>query len=133
VFSDASIVLEDAPVFKFTLDKDKAFKGTITVTYGVNTKIFNVDKAAGEEYSIRVKGMKIYNFGVKLTITAAPDEGEVVVGYCNFATYADYHYNNAHDYDSLTREESEEALPLIEALYEYVKVSEMYKKGTLAK
>ena len=133
VFSDASIVLEDAPVFKFTLDKDKAFKGTITVTYGVNTKIFNVDKSAGEEYSIKVNGMKIYNFGVKLTITATPDEGEVVVGYCNLATYADYHYNNAHDYDSLTREESEEALPLIEALYEYVKVSEMYKKGTLAK
>ena len=76
--------------------------------------------------------MKIYNFGAKLTITATPDEGEAIVGYYNLDTYANYHYNNAQDYNSSTRENSEKALGIIEALYEYVKVSEMYKKGTLA-
>ena len=76
--------------------------------------------------------MKIYNFGTNVNVTATPTEGEAVTGMINLDTYAKYHTANAADAESDTKAESEAALPLINALYDYVKVAEQYKGGTLA-
>ncbi len=126
-FAEATVVLGDAPAFTLTFNKDIAFTGTVTVTYGVdNVRTYEVTKEENDaEYKLTVEGMKIYNFGTTLTVTVTPDGGEATVGTLNLDTYAKYHKDNA------SVAASAKALPLIEALYDYVKVSELYKGGNL--
>ena len=122
IFTSASVVLGEVPTFNLVLGG--SFTGTVTVTYGDGaTRTYNITES-DKNSTIRISGMKIYNFGTTLTVTATPTEGEATVGTINFATYANYHINvNPADI---------EVQALIEALYEYVKVAEMYKAGTLA-
>ena len=139
-FAAAGVVLEDAPAYTLTFKKDMAFEGTVTVAYGNGyVRNFAVNKAAGEDYKLMVGGMKIYNFGTELTVTVTPKDGEATVGRLNLDAYAKYHTDNAaaEPGEDATEEEkqsysnSKKALPLIEALYDYVKISELYKGGNL--
>jgi hypothetical protein len=59
------------------------------------------------------------------------DDEQTIVGTINFDTYAKYHTDNAANEESLTKDDSLAALELINALYDYVKVAEQYKAGTL--
>ena len=129
----AGITLDADP--SFYLITDAGFAGTVTVTYGNGySREFNV--AAGASRTLTITGMKIYNFGCDFTIKVVGTlNGEAVNvenAKINLDTYAKYHTENAVDYDSETQESSEKALPVIEALYKYVKVAEMYKAGNLA-
>ena len=76
--------------------------------------------------------MKIYNFGGDINVTATAEDGTIVAeGKINLDTYAKYHKENAMDANSATQAESERALELINALYDYVKIAEQFKAGTL--
>lgn len=129
----AGITLNADPAFY--LITDAGFAGTVTVTYGNGySREFNV--AAGASRTLTITGMKIYNFGCDFNIKVVGTLNEEAVNVenakINLDTYAKYHTENAVDYDSETQESSEKALPVIEALYKYVKVAEMYKAGNLA-
>ena len=134
IFTSSGITLDAAPAFTFT--PNGKFTGTVTVTYGDgNVRTYTVSE--GSTAKIVVEGMKIYNFGTNLTVTAvgtiAGVEGEqTVTGTINLDTYAKYHTENAENEESATKAESAEALDLINALYDYVKVAEQYKAGTLS-
>lgn len=129
-FSAAGVVLEDAPAF--VLIPKGNFTGTVTVTYGDgNVRNFNVTE--GSVAALKIEGMKIYNFSADIAVTVADANGAVLAtGALNLDTYAKYHTDNAVDESSETWLESYEALELIQALYDYVKVAEAYKAGTLA-
>ena len=127
IFASAGIELGEAPAF--TLVSNGKFAGKVTVTYGDgNVREFNVPEDSTGTYA--VTGMKIFNFGVNINITAVGtlegEEGEqTITGTLNLDTYASYHAANTEN------EASAKVLPLIEALYDYVKVAEQYKAGTL--
>ena len=133
IFASAGITLGETPAFTFT--PNGKFNGTVTVTYGDgNVRTFTVSDNSTAK--LVVNGMKIYNFCTNVTVTATGTvegmEGEqTIVGTINLDTYAKYHTENAIDAESATAEESAEVLELIEALYDYVKVAEAYKAGTL--
>ncbi len=122
-FASAGIVLGDAPAF--TLVPNGKFAGTVTVTYGDgNVRTYTVN--AGSTEAIKIEGMKIFNFGVNINITAVGTiegvEGEQTVsGTINLDTYAKYQAENGED----------GVVAVVEALYNYVKVAEQYKAGTL--
>lgn len=129
----AGITLNADPAFY--LITDAGFAGTVTVTYGNGySREFNV--AAGASRTLTITGMKIYNFGcdfnIKVVGTLNGEAVNVENAKINLDTYAKYHTENAGDSNSETQESSEKALPVIKALYEYVKVAEMYKAGNLA-
>ena len=133
IFTSSGITLGEAPAFTFT--PNGKFTGTVTVTYGDgNVRTFTVH--ADSTAKLTVEGMKIYNFGTNLTVTAVGtvagmEDEQTVVGTNNLDTYAKYHTENAANAESATAAESAEALDLINALYDYVKVAEQYKAGTL--
>ena len=129
VFTEAGIKLGEAPAF--TLVPNGNFAGTVTVTYGNdNVRTFKVP--AGSTAKIVIEGMKIYNFGGDINVTATAEDGTIVAeGKINLDTYAKYHKENAMDANSATQAESERALELINALYDYVKIAEQFKAGTL--
>ena len=133
IFASAGITLNAAPAFTFT--SNGKFTGTVTVTYGDgNVRTFTVP--ADSTAKLIVEDMKIYNFATTLTVTATGTvvgmEGEqTIVGTINLDTYAKYHTENAANAESETKAESADALALINALYDYVKVAEQYKAGTL--
>ena len=133
VFSYAGITLEAAPAFTFT--PNGKFTGTVTVTYGDgNVREYTVPE--NSEAKILVEGMKIYNFATNITVTAVGtiagvDGEQTVTGTINLDTYAKYHTENAANDESATKADSAAALDLINALYDYVKVAEQYKAGTL--
>ena len=129
IFASAGVTLNEAPAFTFTLNGK--FAGTVTVNYGEgNVRTFTVPE--GSVAKLMVEDMKIYNFGTNLTVTAVSVDGEqTVTGSFNLDTYAKYHTENAANAESATQAESLAALDLINALYDYVKVAEAYKAGTL--
>ncbi len=122
-FASAGIVLGDAPAF--TLVPNGKFAGTVTVTYGDgNVRTYTVN--AGSTEAIKIEGMKIFNFGVNINITAVGtiagvDGEQTIAGTLNLDTYAKYQTENAE----------ESVVAVVEALYNYVKVAEQYKAGTL--
>ena len=126
-FSAAGIVLEDAPAF-ILVPRANTPELKVTVTYGDgNVRTFTVRENSIE--NLAVKGMKIYNFCTNLSVTVADANGVTLAeGTLNLDTYAKHHTDNKD-----VNEASAKALPLIEALYNYVKVAEAYKAETLAK
>ncbi|MBQ3016848.1 MAG: hypothetical protein IJD79_08730 [Clostridia bacterium] len=121
VFASAGIVLGDAPAF--TLVPNGNFAGTVTVTYG-DGNVRNYTVNAGSVEAIKIEGMKIFNFGVNVSITAVGTVAGVeqtVSGTLNLDTYAKYQTANAEA----------SVVAVVEALYNYVKIAEQYKAGTL--
>ena len=127
IFASASLKLAEAPAF--TLVPNGSFAGTVTVAYGNTVRTFTV--RAGSTAKIVIDGMKIYNFVEDITVTATALDGTVTTGKLNLDTYVKYHVENAENYASSTQYDSELALPVIIALYEYVNVADMYVNGTM--
>lgn len=131
-FNSATVSLESAPAFVLNL-KD-GFVGTVTVKYGENNvRTYNVTKDT--QRAITIEGMKVYNFGTYLEISAVGTIGETEInitdGKYTLDTFAAYHVANAADENSATKDLSLEALDLIDALSAYAEVAEQYKLGTL--
>ena len=89
----AQLNLDASPDFVFTVNK--AFAGTITVTYAsangqTVTKTFEVaavtDEAAAANV-ITISDIRMYDIGETLNIKATPVEGEAIEGTYNLATY----------------------------------------------
>ena len=126
-FEDATLDIESTPAFVFTLAD--GFEGTVTVTYGggLNERVYNV--TAMDSRKIVVEGMKVYNFGTILTITAngtVNGEAVSVEGNYSLDNFANYHNNNTSD------EASVACMPLVKALFAYAEVAELYKTNALA-
>ncbi|MBQ9069889.1 MAG: hypothetical protein IJY23_00895 [Clostridia bacterium] len=126
VFTEATIVLKPTPAFAFKLVD--GFVGTVKVTYANNiTKTIGSDEAI--DGWIYVPGMKAYNFGTVLTITAegtvpAETEGETVtVSVTNGKFSLETYVNGLTDSDAHAA--------LAKALRAYAEVSELYKNQTL--
>ncbi len=127
VFDSVTVNLGSAPQYVLTFNE--GFVGTVTVTYGVESKTYEVT-AADEQ--IVVSGMKAYNFGIDVLITATGTIGETAVsanGIYNLDTFVAYHVANAADADSETQASSEACLALLYAFYDYVTVATSYKAG----
>ena len=125
---EATLDIESTPKFVFTLKN--GFEGTVTVSYGngLNTRVYNV--TADDNRSISIEGMKVYNFGTTLNVTAVGTvNGEAVnaEGSYSLDTFAKYHSDRSE-----TDEASAACMPLVKALCAYAKVAELYKAGTLA-
>ena len=111
VFNKVTISVESAPKFVFTLND--GFAGTVTVSYGGNVKTYEV--SATDSRTIVVDGMKAYNFGATITITA---EGTATAnGTYNLDTYAAWATANGNDTTKA----------IVEAFYDYVTVAASYK------
>ena len=133
VFTSASVSLKSAPAFVLIL-KD-GFAGTVTVKYGTNNvRTYNV--TADTARTITIEGMKVYNFGTYLEITASGTIGtenvEITNGKYTLDTFAAYHEANANNENSATATDSAACLDLIAALSAYAEVAELYKTGALA-
>ena len=131
-FTSASVSLKSAPAFVLTL-KD-GFVGTVTVKYGTNNvRTYNV--TADTARTITIEGMKVYNFGTYLEISATGTIGteavEITDGKYTLDTFAAYHEANANNENSATAADSAACLDLIEALSAYAEVAELYKTGAL--
>ena len=132
-FDAATIDIETTPAFLFTL-KD-GFVGNVTVSYAGGLVEQKFEITADTDRNIKLSGMKVYNFGTIITITA---EGEIngeavsVSGTYSLDTFAAYHEGNAADPESETQASSEACLPLIKSLFAYAEVAELYKAKTLA-
>ena len=124
----ATLDIESTPKFVFTLKN--GFEGTVTVSYGngLYTRVYNV--TADDNRNISIEGMKVYNFGTTLNVTAVGTvNGEAVnaEGSYSLDTFAKYHSDRSE-----TDEASAACMPLVKALCAYAKVAELYKAGTLA-
>ena len=125
LFMTARIKLGTAPEYVFVMKS--GFVGTVTVKYGDEEIVYNVDENSGRK--IVVSGMSVFDFVKTLTITAEGTIGEEVIsitdGKYNLDTFAKAHADiaNSEEYTAIERSESQKALSLIEALYEYVEVS----------
>lgn len=133
VFANATLDIESSPAYVFTLVD--GFEGTVTVTYagGLNERVYNV--TADDSRKIAIEGMKVYNFGTVLTITAngtVNGEAVSVEGSYSLDNFANYHNNNAADETSDTQASSAACMPLIKALFAYAEVAELYKTNALA-
>ncbi|MBE6537211.1 MAG: hypothetical protein E7673_04580 [Ruminococcaceae bacterium] len=132
-FSNATLDIESTPAFVFTLVD--GFEGKITVTYGGGLNVREYTVSAADSRRIAIEGMKVYNFGTVITVSAAGTvNGEAVEaeGSYNLETFAKYHTDNAANTESETKEASEACLPLVKALFAYSEVAELYKTKTLA-
>ena len=132
IFTSASVSLKSAPAFVLTLKDD--FVGTVTVKYGTNNvRTYNV--TAESARTITIEGMKVYNFGTILEITANGTLGETAIELTNgkytLDTFAAYHKANANDETSATAADSAACLDLVAALSAYAEVAELYKTGAL--
>ena len=124
-FTEATLKLDYAPAFIFTLED--GFEGTVTVTYGPNVHTFEV--GADDATIIEIEGMKVYNFAENLTVTAEGKIGEdeiSISGSYNLDTYISYHIANASDENTETKSSSEALLALLYALYDYVVIADNY-------
>ena len=132
-FDRVTLDIESTPAFVLTLKN--GFEGTVTVSYanGLNVRTFTV--GADDARALVVDGMKVYNFGTRLTVTAEGTiNGEAVTVEGNYTldTFANYHYNNSMNEESATKADSEACMPLVKALSAYAEVAELYKTGALA-
>ena len=107
VFTSVTVSLDSAP--KFVLTVKDGFVGTVTVSYGGNIRTYEV---TAENNKVVVEGMKAYNFGTTLTITAEGAEGTYTLD-----TYAKYTAENGTDADKA----------IVDAFYNYVTVASAYK------
>ena len=117
VITEATVNLGAAPAFVFTVAE--GFDGTITVTYAGNTKELVV-----KDGKAVVNGMKVYNFGADVTVTAVGTvNGEAVTETAtyNLDTFVKYHVNN-------DAPESVACVDLLKALYDYVACADLYTK-----
>jgi hypothetical protein len=119
VFASASVKLTSAPAFVLTLKE--GFAGTVTVTYGDNTRTYTV--TAEDEREIVIAGMKAYNFALNITVNAEGTIGEEAVAtenaQYNLDTFVKYHVNSE-------AEESVACEALLVALYDYVACAKAY-------
>ncbi len=117
VFSSATLKLTEVPEFVFVVKA--GFVGTVTVTTSKGDYTFSKE-ASDVDTKITVEGLKAYELAETLNIKVAGTLGEEQVaienGQINLATFANYHIANAE-----SNEVSAKALPLINALYDYVK------------
>ena len=120
VFESATVELTAAPAFVLNV-KDN-FVGTVTITYGDQTRTFEI--TADSDRAIVLKGMKAYNFGLELTVNAEGTIGETAVktenAKYNLDTFVKYHVNSE-------AEESVACEALLVALYDYVACATAYK------
>ena len=132
-FDNATLDIESTPAFVLTLKN--GFEGTVTVSYANGLNVRNYTVAADDSRTIVVDGMKMYNFGTILTISAngtVNGEAVSVEGKYTLDTFANYHYNNSMNEESETKAASEACMPLVKALVAYAEVAELYKTGALA-
>ncbi len=127
VFDTVAIRLKSSPIF--VLNLHEGFRGTVTVTYagGKETRMLSnfADVATtADNRTLVVEGMKVYNFGTILNISAEGTlNGEAisVKGRFNLDSYAKYAKDNALSH-----------LDLVNALRAFAEISEKYKNDTLA-
>ncbi|MBQ9071429.1 MAG: hypothetical protein IJY23_08835 [Clostridia bacterium] len=126
IFTKATIVLNPTPTFAFELVN--GFEGTIIVTYAGNKVTETYSHTDALDGYIIVSGMKAYNFGTVLTITAEGTVNGVPVnvenGKYSLETYVAY---------ATGKDEFAASLPLASALRAYAEVSELYKTQALDK
>ena len=126
VFDTVAVRAEESPAFIFRLHE--GFCGSVTVTYadGQNVRVFNnfattVTTAANR--TLTIDGMKVYNFGTTLRISAEGTMGGSAVsvsGSFNLDSYVKYAEENSLSH-----------FALVEALRTYSEVAGLYKGGTL--
>ncbi len=132
-FDNATLNIESTPAFLLTLKA--GFEGTVTVSYanGLNVRKYTV--TADDARALVIEGMKIYNFGTMITITAegtVNGEAVSVEGKYTLDTFANYHDANSKNEDSETKADSEACMTLVKSLVAYAEVAELYKTGALA-
>ena len=123
VITEATVNLGSAPAFVFTVAD--GFEGTITVTYAGNSKPLTI---VGNKAT--VTGMKVYNFGADVIVTAEGTlNGEAITETAtyNLDTFVKYHVDNAKS-ESETAEASKACVALLKALYDYVTCADIYTK-----
>ncbi|MBE6634809.1 MAG: hypothetical protein E7617_01225 [Ruminococcaceae bacterium] len=124
---EVTVKLDSAPEYVLIL-KD-GFVGTVTVTYGENSRTFTVTET--DRRTLVISDMKAYNFATRLTITASGkvngEDVSVTEGAFNLDTFVKYHVENAKDESSATKADSEACLDLLLAFYDYVRMAEEYK------
>ncbi|MBQ9070711.1 MAG: hypothetical protein IJY23_05125 [Clostridia bacterium] len=123
VFDTVAIDLNGTPAF--VLNLEAGFEGTVTVSYakGKASREFNIAEASDEIVALTVEGMKAYNFGTVLTITAEGTlngEAVAITGTYSLDTYV-------KDVETA----GEDCAALAKALRAYAEVSELYKNQTL--
>jgi hypothetical protein len=117
VITEATVDLGAAPAFVFTVAN--GFEGTITVSYAGNTKTLTV-----KDGKAIVTGMKVYNFGADVIVTAegtVNGENVTETATYNLDTFVKYHVNNE-------AAESQACVALLKALYDYVTCADLYTK-----
>ncbi|MBQ3017164.1 MAG: hypothetical protein IJD79_10330 [Clostridia bacterium] len=127
VFDTVAIRLKSSPIF--VLNLHEGFRGTVTVTYagGKEARMLSnfADVATtADNRTLVVEGMKVYNFGTILNISAEGTlNGEAisVKGRFNLDSYVQYAKDNALSH-----------LDLVNALRAFAEISEKYKNDTLA-
>ena len=132
-FDNATLDIESTPAFLLTLKA--GFEGTVTVSYanGLNVRTYTV--TADDARDLVIEGMKIYNFGTMITITAegtVNGEAVSVEGKYTLDTFANYHDANSKNEESETKADSEACMTLVKSLVAYAEVAELYKTGALA-
>ncbi|MBQ9070709.1 MAG: hypothetical protein IJY23_05115 [Clostridia bacterium] len=123
VFAGVAIDANSSPAFVLTLNE--GFKGTVTVSYAGSkaTRTFTVTEASKANDTLKIDGMKAYNFGTDLTVTAEGTLNGAAVsisGQFNLDAYVEHAESNALAH-----------LDLVKALRAYAEVSELYMLGTL--
>lgn len=125
VFDTVAIRAESSPSFVFRLVE--GFRGSVIVKYsGNNERVFNdfaVSATTADNKTLFIDGMKIYNFGTVLNITAEGTlngEPVSVCGRFNLDAYVKYAEDNELSH-----------LSLVTALRHYAEASALYKGGTL--
>ena len=127
VFDTVAVRLTDSPAFVITLNE--GFMGTVNVTYAGGKETVEFDNfentaTTAENKTIIIDGMKVYNFGTTLNISA--------VGTMNGADVSVSGKYNLDSYVQHAETNSLAHLDLVKALRAYAEISDKYKNGTLA-
>ncbi len=127
VFANAAVRLTSSPAFVITLNE--GFIGTVSVTYAGGKETVEFDNfentaTTAENKTIVIDGMKVYNFGTTLSISA--------VGTMNGADVSVSGKYNLDSYVQHAETNSLAHLDLVKALRAYAEISDKYKNGTLA-
>lgn len=133
VFDTATLNIESTPAFLFAMNS--GFVGNVTISYANGLVVKNFEVNENTDRNIALNGMKVYNFGTIITITAEGTVNGVAVsvsGNYSLDTFANYHAGNAVNEESETKALSEACMPLIKSLFAYAEVAELYKTNTLA-
>lgn len=127
VISYATLKLDEVPAYSFVVKA--GFAGTVSVETSKGTYTFNV-AASDKDSKLVITGMKAYELSETAVITVVGTIGndavEITDGKFNLATFANYHSQNVANGNA-----SEEAIDLINALYDYVSAAQKYMNGTL--